>query len=76
MNYAFEKRLEEVLLRDKNQNPKAIINLLKSDIRDVLENYMELTFLDVDFEVVGAGYSLKISASANHVKNVGNFQIN
>ena len=64
-------RLEKVLLKDKKQNPKLILELVKSEIATLLENYMELVEVNADIEFEGGFYELKVSAKARQIKTIG-----
>lgn len=46
------ERLKSVLIQDKKENPVKIINVLKSEIIYVLQNYMEITGEDMEFDIV------------------------
>lgn len=66
------KRLVNVLIKDKNQNPSKIVNILKSEITEILSSYTEL-----DDEIIVAmktergRISFEIKAIANRIKNFG-----
>ena len=44
----YEDRLKKVLISDKEENPSKLINVLKSDIINILTNYMEISYDDLD----------------------------
>lgn len=64
-----ERRLEKVLYKDKKQNPNQILNLLKSDLYVLFNNYMVVNNIDLKFELNNGVYSLLINAKANRIKN-------
>ena len=66
-----EIRLQNVLLKDKQQNPKVILNMLKSDLKNLLENYMEIATLNADIEIENGFYKLKVEANARQIKTIG-----
>lgn len=65
-----EERLQNVLLKDKKQNPKLILNLLKSEIANVLEHYMELSMLNADMDFKDGFFCFSLNAKARHIKNI------
>lgn len=65
------KRLENVLVKDKSENPNKVAEILKSDILELLKNYMDVEDLDVDFEVSADGYVLNVEANASRIKSFG-----
>ncbi len=65
------KRLENVLVKDKSENPNKVAEILKSDILELLKNYMDVENLDVDFEVSTDGYVLNVEANASRIKSFG-----
>lgn len=66
-----ERRLEKVLIKDKKENPKKMCDLLKSDLRFLFENYMEINNLDLDFEIVDSKYQIEIKVQAKRLKGFG-----
>ena len=64
------KRIENVLVKDKNQNPKHIIPPLKSDLICLLENYLAISNLSVELTPNEKGFSLSINGQANQLKNI------
>lgn len=66
-----ERRLEKVLIKDKKENPKQILKLLKSDLSTLFENYMEIKNLNLNFDIVDSVYELKIDVQANRLKSFG-----
>ena len=47
----YENRLKNVLVIDKQDNPLKIVKVLKSDILNVLSNYMDITNDDLDLTI-------------------------
>ncbi len=71
------ERLRGVLVQDKKENPLKIINVLKSEILYVLQNYMEISAEDMDFDIAvnSAGkYVVNFQANVNRLK-VANYII-
>ncbi|MBQ4535278.1 MAG: cell division topological specificity factor MinE [Clostridia bacterium] len=66
-----EARLQSVLLKDKKQDPKHILNMLRSDIYSLLENYMEVVRLDADIEFSGGFFEFRLTAHARQIKPIG-----
>ena len=65
------KRLEKVLVKDKMEEPKKLEEILKSDILKILQDYMDITNISVNFDVSLEGYKLNINADAKRVKSFG-----
>lgn len=65
------KRLEKVLIKDKKENPKKMCDLLKSDLRFLFENYMEINNLELNFEIVDSKYQIEIKVQAKRLKGFG-----
>ena len=65
------KRLEKVLVKDKMEEPKKLEEILKSDILKILQDYMDITNISVNFDVSLDGYKLNINADAKRVKSFG-----
>ena len=66
-----ERRLEKVLIKDKKENPKKMCDILKSDLKFLFENYMEINNLDLDFEMVDGKYQAEIKVQAKRLKGFG-----
>ena len=64
-------RLEKDLLKDKKEYPQRICGILKSEMKFILENYLELTNLNLNLEIVDGEYEIKIKAKAKHIKSIG-----
>lgn len=46
-----KKRLTNVIHKDKENNPKHIINVIKSDFYYLINNYFEVNFEDLDIAI-------------------------
>lgn len=65
------KRLEKVLVKDKTEDPKRLAEILKSDVLNLLQNYMEVENLDINFDVGLDGYKFSIDIEAKRIKVFG-----
>lgn len=65
------KRLEKVLVKDKTEDPKRLAEILKSDILNLLQNYMEVENLEINFDVGLDGYKFSIDVEAKRIKVFG-----
>lgn len=63
-------RLNSVIQKDKENNPKYIMEVIKSDIFYLLNNYFEVAFEDVvlDIKVENDFYKINIDAKGNRIK--------
>ncbi|MGN0748231.1 MAG: cell division topological specificity factor MinE [Christensenellales bacterium] len=65
-------RLINVLVKDKNQSPSRIINILKSEISNILSSYLELDDeIVVSLEAKKGRLFFQINATANRIKEFG-----
>ena len=65
-------RLTNVLLKDKNENSTKVMNLLKSEITEILSSYTELDDeINVVMKTKRGRISFEIKAVANRIKNFG-----
>lgn len=46
-----KKRLTNVIQKDKENNPKYLINVIKSDFYYLINNYFEVDFEDIDIAI-------------------------
>ena len=46
-----KKRLNNVIQKDKENNPKYLINLIKSDFYYLINNYFEVNFEDLQIAI-------------------------
>lgn len=65
-----KKRLDVVIQKDKVNNPKHLINVIKSDFYYLINNYFEVDFADIDIniEVVGDSYKISVNAIGDRIK--------
>lgn len=71
-----ESRLKNVLVKNKEDNPLKIKNILKSEILHILKNYMEVSAenLDLDIFVDSSGYyQLHVVAKSRRIKPASSF---
>jgi len=47
----FKKRLNSIISKDKETNPKYLIEVIKSDLYYLLNNYFEVDFNDISLEI-------------------------
>ena len=65
-------RLINVLVKDKNQSPARIINILKSEITNVISSYAELDDeIDIRMTTVRGKVFFEIKAVATRIKEFG-----
>lgn len=65
-------RLINVLVRDKNQSPSRILNILKSEITNIISSYVELDDeIQISMQTVRGRISFEIKATANRIKDFG-----
>lgn len=72
MKNKLSERLNRVLMQDKLLEPQRVLPALKSDLRDLLREYAELS-KDLTLEVQESedGYDLILIASFNRFKSSG-----
>ena len=46
-----DRRVRQLLINDKKDNPNKIINLIKSEMFYILKNYMEINIDDIDLDI-------------------------
>lgn len=46
-----KKRLDSVIIKDKETNPKYLSRLIKSDFFYLISNYFEVEFDDIDVDI-------------------------
>lgn len=62
-------RLEKVLMQDKSASPTKIMPVLKSDIRDVLREYGDLSGdINIDIDEINNKYCLVMIATFDRFK--------
>ncbi|MDD4110735.1 MAG: hypothetical protein PHS54_04200 [Clostridia bacterium] len=65
-------RLVNVLVRDKNQSPTRVLNILKSEITDIFKSYAELDDeIIISMQTERGRISFEIKAVANRIKEFG-----
>ena len=69
MKINLAQRLERVLMQDKSSSPQKLLPALKSDIREVIREYAELSS-DITLEIQDTpqGYSLMLVAGITRFK--------
>lgn len=66
-----DNRLKNVLALDKRENPNKITNVLKSELLNVLRNYMDIRSEDVEFNICvnpQGNYSIQLVADIKRLK--------
>lgn len=46
-----KNRLKSIIQKDKENNPKYLIEIIKSDFYYLINNYFEVDFKDIDIEI-------------------------
>ncbi|MEG1751715.1 MAG: hypothetical protein RR140_01390 [Clostridia bacterium] len=65
-------RLEKVLVQDKTKNPNFVCQVLRSDIKQLMNNYAEVDGdIFVDVSLTETGYNFFIKCSARRLKSFG-----
>lgn len=65
-------RLINVLVKDKNQSPSRILNILKSEITDIISSYAELDDeITVAMRTERGRITFEIKATAARIKDFG-----
>ncbi len=60
-----EERLKNLIATDRSENPNKILKLLKSEVLNVLRNYFDINFDDLDISIIinkKGEYDLQINA--------------
>ena len=66
-----EERLKDIIILDKQETPKKINRLLKSELLFLLKNYFEICAedLSLDISITDSGkYYLKVEAESRNIK--------
>ena len=67
-----ENRLSRILAGDKNQSPERFCCLLKSDIKMLMENYVEIEGdVEVELHTLGDEFIFSINCKASRMKTLG-----
>lgn len=64
-------RLQKVLLTNKGQDPKQIIEALKSDIKKVLESYLDDFSIDISVSQIDEVTKFDVAIQAKRIKTFG-----
>lgn len=65
-------RLINVLVRDKNQSPARVLNILKSEITEIFKSYAELDDeILINMNTERGRISFEIKVVANRIKDFG-----
>lgn len=67
-----KKRLNLVIQKDKVNNPKQIISVIKSDFYYLINNYFEVDFDDIQIEIVVVQdkYEISINCKGDRMKMI------
>ena len=65
-----KKRLGSIIQKDKTSNPQYLVDIIKSDIYYLINNYFETDFeaITVNINVEDEKYKITISASGERLK--------
>ncbi len=65
-----KKRLNIIIQKDKESNPKYLISVIKSDFFYLISNYFEVNFDDIEIEIglVKDKYTINISCLGDRMK--------
>ena len=65
-----KKRLNQVIQKDKVNNPKYLINVIKSDFYYLINNYFEVDFddIEIDIGVEKDKYEIAINCKGDRMK--------
>lgn len=67
-----ENRLSRILAGDKNQSPERFCELLKSDVKMLMENYAELSGdIEIELEAVNDEFVFVVKCKAVRMKTLG-----
>ncbi len=68
----FSARLNKISKKDKENNPKYLINVIKSDFFYLISNYFEVNFNDINIEISLKGdvYNIKIDCLGDRLKTI------
>lgn len=69
-----DERLKNILISDKHFNPEYLVKVLRSDMLDLLLNYMNILPQNIDISIFvdeKGVYNLKISAKTDRLKIFG-----
>lgn len=65
-----KKRLNQVIQKDKINNPAYLINVIKSDFYYLISNYFEVDFndIEIDIDVEKNKYEISINCKGDRMK--------
>ena len=65
-----KSRLKSIIQKDKENNPKYIVEIIKSDFYYLINNYLEVDFKDIDVEINlnQDRYSIEIHSTGDRLK--------
>ncbi len=65
-----KKRLNTIIQKDKESNPKYLISVIKSDFFYLISNYFEVNFDDIEIEIglEKDKYTINISCLGDRMK--------
>ncbi|MBE5741042.1 MAG: hypothetical protein E7351_00705 [Clostridiales bacterium] len=65
-----KNRLNSIIQKDKKNNPKYLINIIKSDFYYLISNYFEVDFEDIDvsIDLDGDKYVIELSCLGERMK--------
>lgn len=65
-----KKRLGAIIQKDKTSNPQYLIDILKSDIYYLINNYFEVDFdaINVEISVEGDKYNIDVNMLGERMK--------
>ena len=69
-----KKRLNQVIQKDKVNNPKYLIEVIKSDFYYLINNYFEVDFNDIEIEidVEKDKYAILVNCKGDRIKLMKN----
>lgn len=67
-----KNRLNNIIQKDKSSNPKYIIEVIKSDLYYLINNYFEVDFKDISIEIDYAQdkYNININCLGDRIKTM------
>ena len=67
-----KKRLNSIIKKDKTKNPQYFIDVIKSDLYYLLNNYFEVDFEDIEVGISlnEEKYHIKVSSLAERLKTM------
>lgn len=65
-----QARLNSVIQKDKDNNPKYLIDVIRSDFYYLISNYFEVDFKDIiiEIEFTNNNYEIDISCKGERIK--------